>query len=301
MSPLVAIILLNYNGEEDTIQCLKSLQKIQYDNYCLIVVDNHSEEPSIAALKRAQEKIYFELIESKENRGFSAGNNIGIVRALEKKAEYMLLLNNDTIVCPDFLNKLIQAFGEYPHCGISTGTIYYEYDRNKVWYAGGRFNPKTFKAEMLGYGMKAYDLASDMEEVTFATGCCMCIRAQMLKEIGMLNEKFFLYEEDSEYCFRAQEKGWKIYYVPQAVIYHKVSASTGKGRKASPTTQYYMVRNRYIFIKENAKKCYRKRAYLYSLTMYIYYCMKGYMSIRYVSMGIWDFIKGISGKTTRSL
>ena len=143
MSPLVAIILLNYNGEEDTIQCLKSLQKIQYDNYCLIVVDNHSEEASIAALKRAQEKIYFELIESKENGGFSAGNNIGIVRALEKKAEYMLLLNNDTIVCPDFLNKLLRAFEEYPHCGISTGTIYYEYDRNKVWYAGGRFNSQN--------------------------------------------------------------------------------------------------------------------------------------------------------------
>ena len=124
----------------------------------------------------------------------------------------------------------------------------------------------------------------------------MCIKSELLQSIGFLDEQFFLYEEDTEFCYRVIQSGWKIYYAPQSIVYHKVSSSTGGGEKASPLTQYYMVRNKMIFISEYARGVNRIRAYMHSLAMYGYYCLKGYMDIRYVGWGLWDFRAGIKGK-----
>ncbi len=299
MEPLAAIILVNYNGEKDTIECLESLSHVAYKNFFTIVVDNASSEHSVEVLRKCQGKYSFELYESENNMGFSAGNNIGIRTALAKGAEFVILLNNDTIVEPDFLTKLIRVFQADERCGLSTGTIYYESNRRKIWYAGGIFNSGNFKTVMRGYGKEDYSFPSAPECISFASGCCMCIKAEAVQSIGYLDETFFMYEEDTEFCFRLLANGWKIYYEPRAVIYHKVSASTGCSEKASPLTQYYMVRNRYKFIRARAEGLNKVRAYFYSFAMYSFYCLKGYMDWKYVFLGLWDFSKGIQGKSDR--
>ena len=296
MGALAVIILLNYNGEKDTIECLNSLKRLTYDNYLVLVVDNHSSNQSVQALRDCQVELGFEMLEADENNGFSAGNNIGIKFALEHQADYIVLLNNDTLVEPDFLERLLEPFEVCDRCGLTTSTIYYEDDRKKVWCAGGEFNQNTFKVTMLGNGNTEYHVPAAIKEVTFSTGCCMCIKAELLQSIGFLDEHFFLYEEDTEFCYRVIQSGWKIYYAPQSIVYHKVSSSTGGGEKASPLTQYYMVRNKMIFISEYARGVNRIRAYMHSLAMYGYYCLKGYMDIRYVGWGLWDFRAGIKGK-----
>lgn len=296
MGALAVIILLNYNGEKDTIECLNSLKRITYENYLVLVIDNHSSNQSVQALRDCQADLGFEMLEANENNGFSAGNNIGIKFALEHQADYIVLLNNDTLVEPDFLEKLLEPFQICDRCGLTTGTIYYENDRKRVWCAGGEFNQKTFKVTMLGNGNTEYHIPTAIKEVSFSTGCCMCIKAELLESIGFLDERFFLYEEDTEFCYRVIQSGWKIYYAPQSIVYHKVSSSTGGGKKASPLTQYYMVRNKMIFISEYARGLKRIRAYMHSLAMYGYYCLKGYMDIRYAGRGIWDFRAGIKGK-----
>lgn len=293
---LVAIILVNYNGTRDTLTCLESLKNISYENYYVIVVDNYSKKNEIDLLKKSQSLFGFEMLTAESNRGFSAGNNLGIQKALEKGAEYILLLNNDTVVHVDFLKNLLRAFDEDEKCGIATGTIYFENDRKKVWCAGGKFNDRTFKASMLGYGKRDYKVPNSIKDISFATGCCMCIKSNVVREIGMLDEDFFLYEEDTEFCFRARKNGWKIKYSPESVIYHKVSASTGGGEKASPITQYYMVRNKFLFIKRYADNGTKVKAYVHSLAMYGYYCVKGYMGLFYVYKGFKDFLKNVKGK-----
>ena len=297
MEPTVAIILLNYNGEKDTIECLNSLKKIDYKNYFIIIVDNHSNQESIETLRNSKSTFAFQLLESKTNNGFAAGNNIGIRAALEQRADYIVLLNNDTLVEKDFLSKLLKPFEEDKDCGVTTSTIYYEENRKKIWCAGGEFNPRTFKVTLIGYGKKRDCVTDKIKEITFATGCCMCIKREVFEQVGCLNEKYFMYEEDSEFCYRVIYAGWKLYYAPEAVIYHKISASTGgKAEKASALTQYYMVRNKMIFIREYAKGFNKLRSYIYNITMYIYYCFKGYMDLKFVIKGIGDFLAGIRGK-----
>lgn len=301
MNPLVAVILVNYNGEKDTIKCLESLQQLSYSDYMIIVVDNNSNISSKKILREVQSRLCFKLIESEVNGGFAAGNNLGIVYALEKNAEYIVLLNNDTVVEKDFLEKLIEVGQNDPACGICTGTIYYEDERNKVWCAGGSFNPKTFKAELTGAGQKDYVRPSEAQEITFACGCCMCIKAELLKKDGLLAEDFFMYEEDVEFCYRVRKAGWKIYYAPSAVIYHKVSASTGGMKKPSALTQYYTVRNRFLFIRSSAMGIWRYVSYGYSLAMYTYYCMIRYFDLKYLGIALRDFKRNVWGKSDRIL
>ena len=138
-------------------------------------------------------------------------------------------------------------------------------------------------------------------EVTFASGCCMCIPSAVVRNVGLLDESYFLYEEDVDYCFRLRQKEIKIYYVPKAIIYHKVSSSTSKTRKMSGTTQYYMIRNKYFFIKKYYKGCRKIIPYIHSFMMYTYYCLRYGMEVKYIVWGICDFLQGKMYKTNRKL
>lgn len=300
--PYVGIVLVNYRGVRDTLECIDSLQNMEYRNFFAVVVDNNSEDNSLQLLYRKKEEYDFSIIEMDKNRGFSAGNNAGIKYALQKGAEYVVLLNNDTLVDKKWLKKLVCATQDTPNCGISIGKIYYADTADKLWYAGGKLDLKTGKVTQYGLGKKDDFACSERREVSFATGCCMCIGAEVFKIVGYLNEKFFLYEEDTEFCYRVLKSGMKIIYEPSAIIFHKVSASTSDGSVMSPTTQYYMVRNRYIFLRETFRKGWPKIwAYSYSFSMYMYYWMRGIMKLKYICWALQDFYNGKTGKTDRKL
>lgn len=300
--PYVGIILVNYRGAKDTVECIDSLFKMEYQNFFIVVVDNHSGDDSLDLLYERQKLDDFFIIQMENNEGFSGGNNAGITYALKKGAEYILLLNNDTLVESKCLTQLVRVHQETENCGISIGKIYYEKERNRLWYAGGEINLKTGKVTQRGLGDIDDFKKAAREEVTFATGCCMCIVASLFEEIGLLDEDYFLYQEDAEFCHRVLLGGKKIIYEPSAIIFHKVSASTSKDKNMSPTTQYYMVRNRYIFVKRNVAEGWRRfYAYGYCLAIYLYYWLRGFMKLKYIIWGIYDFSKGCIGKSTRKL
>lgn len=231
MLPKVFIIILNWNNWPDTLECLKSLKKNDYPNYQIVVVDNNSDEKIETDCK---------IIYNQKNLGFAGGNNVGIKYALENKADYVLLLNNDTLVSLDFLTKLIKVGESNKSFGILGPKIYSYQDKNKIWSAGGKINWLYNKGEMKGYGEIERGQYDNQEEMEYLTGCCLLIKKEVIKKVGLMPEEYFLYYEDTDWSLAAQKAGFKCIFAPQAKIWHKGSASSKEG---SPSYIYYHVRN----------------------------------------------------------
>ncbi|MGG4405951.1 glycosyltransferase family 2 protein [Geobacillus stearothermophilus] len=238
--PLVYVILLNYNGYKDTIECIESLEKVTYPNMKIVIVDNNSTDGSEQIIKEKFPQHTF--IQTGDNLGFAGGNNVGINYALEQGADYVCLLNNDTVVEKDFLDKLVETAEKDETIGIVGGTILQYEDNKKIWYAGGYFNRIGGKAVHIKKLPKQI-----LNEVTFITGCLQLIRRKVLLEVGLLPEEYFLYYEDLDYCMQVRNKGYRLIYDKRAVIYHKCG---GTASYKSPISIYYSNRNRLIFYKK---------------------------------------------------
>lgn len=242
MEPLICIILINYNSYSDTIECVQSLIKQEYVNYKIIVVDNCSKDQN-----KLRTDLFLntrcDVILSKTNDGFAAGNNIGIKYAYKKyNPDYYWILNNDTVVKPDCLKQLIdKAMYSQKIVGLITGRIMHYYDRDKIDYRGGFFNKKTGTA---GY-YSVENIHGD--EVSFATGCFWVLPRKTIDTIGFLSEEYFMYAEDTDYCCRIVEAGYVMLYCDMSIIYHKISASNGVN---SPFNQFYMTRNSLYIIRK---------------------------------------------------
>jgi GT2 family glycosyltransferase len=247
MDKKVGIILLNYKGTKDTFECVGSLEKIEYKNYHIIIVDNHSQDGSYEKLK-AEFGDRHTIIEASDNGGFAKGNNIGIRYALEQGCDYILLLNNDTLVEKDFLNKMVECYERYSDTGIVGPKILYEGNRDLIWFCGGEINLKRFYGFHYGEGQKDSEEFNKEREITFTTGCTMLISREVIEKVGALPEEYFMYYEDVDFCMKVQEAGYKIYYCPKAAIYHKVSASSGG--EASAFAIKWNTRNRLIFMNK---------------------------------------------------
>lgn len=284
-SPLVYIILLNYNGYKDTIECLESLEKITYKNYRIVVVDNASIDGSEKIIKNKFPEHIF--IQAGSNLGFSGGNNVGIKYALQQGTDYVLLLNNDTIVEPDFLEPLVEEAEKSDQIGIMGGKINYYYDKNIIWSAGGYIS--DIKGCGYHYGIKEVDEGQydEKREVTFLTGCIQLIKREVLEKVGLYDEDYFLYFEDVDYCYRTIKNNFKLVYVPTSKIYHKISASTGD---ESSLALYYNHRNRLLFIKKNIKNFFKKSIILIYFFMTRIIRIKKYnKKMTYVFEGIKDY------------
>ncbi|MEA3254643.1 MAG: glycosyltransferase family 2 protein [Candidatus Altiarchaeota archaeon] len=238
--PKVSIVILNWNGWEDTLECLKSLHQTTYPNYDIIVVDNGSTDNSPKILRRIYSGI--DLIENKENIGFGEGNNVGINYALNRGADYILLLNNDTTVDPKFLSELVEAAEGNPDAGILGSKIYYYHKPEVVWLSCYKINSLTGLCIQVDKGV-------DAGECDYVAGCAMLIRKEVFDKIGLFDPDFYLYGEDAEFCIRASfHRGYRILYVPTAKIYHKVSASS---KSDSPIYNYYISRNVLLLLSKN--------------------------------------------------
>lgn len=243
--PAVAIIVLNWNGGDDTLACLASLAQIDYPAVTIIVVDNGSRDESVAAIRAYHPTVH--LIETGANLGYAGGNNVGLRYALDQGYDYMLLLNNDTEVAPDFLSKLVAACEQSPNVGAAGPKIYLYDHPTTIWSAGGVIDWRNGgRTAMRGLNQLDDGQFEHMMDVDFAPGCAILIRRQVLLDSGLLEERFGMYYEETEWCVRMARAGWRIVYVPQSHIWHKVRVDL---QEWSPRITYYMVRNRLLFLR----------------------------------------------------
>lgn len=242
--PSVWIIIINWNRWTDTEACLKSLEDLTYPNFSVLVVDNGSTDGSVERLKRLNG---INTILLKTNEGFVGGNNIGVDYARKHQPDYFLLLNNDTLVDAHFLSRLVTVLESTPDIGIAGPLICYAGLPDTIWSAGGSIDLSRGETSMVGIGQKKelFDSRSPFS-VDFVTGCALLVKRQVIDEIGFLDDRFFAYYEETEFCVRARKNGWGCVVVPQALIWHKI---TPEARAASENVHYYMTRNRLLFIR----------------------------------------------------
>lgn len=223
--PKVGIVILNWNGWRDTLECLTSLRHADYpsDQLDIVVIDNGSRDQSVSQLR---DQAGTTLLELPNNVGFAAGSNIGIKKALTDGCDYVLLLNNDTFVSPNFLRPLLQVFSTEPLSGVVSPKISYYDQPDHLWYAGGRFRQPRLIGEMVGLDQLDEGQHDYARVVDFAVGCCMLVRRAVFEQIGYLDERFFFYHEDVDFSHRAGQAGFSVWYQPASLILHKVSHST---------------------------------------------------------------------------
>lgn len=242
-APHVAIIILNWNGINDTLECLKSVGQIRYDCFSIVVVDNGSGDDSCLQIRNNYPEI--KLIENKRNLGFAEGNNVGIRYALDHGADYVFLLNNDTVVDQLIVTELLAAARKNNDAGIYGAKIYYYSEPEKIWYAGARWDNDSCQ-----FSHSNADI-SEVAVTDYVCGCTMFISKKTLEVIGLMDPVFFLTYEDTDWCYRALRRGVKSYCVPTAKVWHKISASFGGN--SSPIISYFMSRNLLLWAEKNLR------------------------------------------------
>jgi len=232
-TPLVAIIILNWNSWSDTLECIIACRKLLWTNLCILVVDNGSTDDSVARI-RAGEPTQ-QIIQTGANLGFAGGNNIGIRHALDLSADYIWLLNNDAIPAPDALAPLVTALESSPHAACAASKIYYQNDPQRIWFAGGAWSKGHLRLRQQGAGQIDRGQFDQVRLLGSVSGCSMLVPADMFRTVGMLNEEYFLYWEDTDWSARAQKVGYQLVFAPDSHVWHKVSASIASRSKI----QYY--------------------------------------------------------------
>lgn len=253
MQPAVAIILINWNSLEVTRDCIVSLKGIQYANYSIIVVDNASADGSGQALKALFPEIV--LLESEKNLGFAGGNNLGFAYALENQFTYTMMLNNDTIVEPDFLTHLINHIDTHPEIGVIQPRIHYDHNRQVLWNGGSYYSKIWGIFYSKSFNKLPPSNSLTLKEVDWITGCAFLMRSDLLKKAGLLSEKMFMYYEDAEFSLRIKALGYSLAYHGESLIYHIAgysSKSKTKGNEGflNPLVHYYNVRNKIWVLKK---------------------------------------------------
>jgi GT2 family glycosyltransferase len=251
--PKVFVIVVNYNGKETLKSCLKSLFCSDYPNLEVVVVDNNSKDGSIEMVKSQFSRAHYIMLE--KNVGFAAGNNQGIRFALEKQAKYVFLLNNDAFVDKNTISQLIQSSKKH-HDRVMLSPIIYTAGRlqKRVWFCGGRIDWKHMRA----VHAPCKDISQKTYTTEYITGCAMLIPQQIFQNVGLFDEKYFLYYEDVDLCVRAQKEGFSCSVVPTASVSHSEQSTH------NPDKLYWLVVSGILFFTSAAAK-HPLRTHLYLL------------------------------------
>ena len=255
--PLAAIIVLTWNQRDLTLDCLASLVQMTYpaDRLLLIVVDNGSADGTAQAIRERYPQAV--VLENGENLGFAGGNNVGIRYAMEHGAEYIGILNNDVAVTADFLVPLLTVLQSDPAIGIATPLLAVMDQPEQVWALGSTVNWRTGAVERLYAGERVSTWRKQPPfAVDAASGAAMLVKRQVFETVGLMDEDFFLYYEETDWCLRVQRAGYQIMAVPSSQVLHKVSAALGE---TSPVIDYYMLRNHLRFVGRNWMGLVRRR------------------------------------------
>lgn len=240
--PLVSIVTVNFRKRGITCDLLDTVRAITYPNYELILVDNGAEADDRDVYEAHLPGI--RVLRSEENLGFAGGNNLGIAQA---KGDYILLINNDTLVPPGFLQPLVAVLNSDERIGIVSPKIYYHEQPKMLQYAGSKgINPFTGRGKNLAKGMLDDGIFERTGPTDLAHGACMMVRREVFEDIGLLSELYFMYYEEIDFCERARRSGWPIYFTSDAYIHHRESVSIGK---FSTIKTYYLFRNRWLYMR----------------------------------------------------
>ena len=293
----VAVLLINYNGIDDTIECVNSLLESKTTaNLEIVIVDNGSNNQEADRLEKLYPK--FHIIKSEKNLGFAGGNNLGINYLMRQNIDYLLMLNNDTVVAKDMIEILINA--DNGHC-VCLPKMYYYDSPKKIWYGGGNINRITGATKHMQYNCIDKNQEDETNlSCTFATGACVLISKNVMKDIGQLDDDYFMYCEDADFSLRLLERSMDILYVPQAHLWHKVGKSSGG--EGSLLSEYYMARNSLLFLNKH-KNFFVITAFPYILVRkyirMVKFVLTGKKQWKAIYKGIHDYFKGVRGKADK--
>lgn len=270
--PRVAVVVLNWNRPEDTADCLAALREVAYPNLLPILVDNGSTDGSVERLSARFPECT--LLANPRNLGYAEGNNVGIRHALSLGSDYVLLLNNDAVLGRDALNAFVLVAESDPSIGV-VGPVTYFWDRPRiVWSAGGEIDPVTAESVHLGALEERPAREAEPVDVGYVSGCALMARAELFRQVGLLDGDYFLVFEEADLCTRAWERGYRVVLVPGATARHKVSASFGG--PLSESYLYYFHRNNLIYVKKRMRGPRRWRAYVEVLRRQAHYVWQLY-------------------------
>jgi len=267
MKPEVAIIIVIWNGRQDTMECLESLREDTYPRKRLIVVDNGSSDDSVASVRERFPEAT--VIENHANLGFTGGNNVGIQEAVARGSEFVYLLNNDTTVEPDALGSLVAAAEKEPHFGLLSPVMHYFDPPREIWFAGSQIK--------LGTGLVIHDNSRQPArteapyEVPWVSGCAILMRSSLARKLKGFDDRYYLTFEDVDLSLRVRQEGLAVVTVPAARIYHKGGRS---GKRISGIGYYYVVRNKLLLVRKH--------------------CGAGYLPAAFQIVGshLWDLVRG---------
>jgi GT2 family glycosyltransferase len=244
-SPLVSIISLNWNSTQVTCDLLHSISETAtYKNIEVIVVDNNSTEDPTATFKNIYPAVL--VIRNDKNLGFAGGNNVGIRAA---KGEYLFIVNNDTEFTPGLIEGLLEIFEKYPDAGMASPKFHYFFQKGTIEYAGyNNVNVFTGRNGMIGCREKDEGQYDEIRVTNYVHGGAMMVPRKVIGDVGLIPEQFFLYYEEFDWSVQIKKKGYRIYYQPRSLIYHKESMTIGK---SSPLKTFYLTRNRILFMRRN--------------------------------------------------
>jgi GT2 family glycosyltransferase len=245
MPSKVGIVIVNWNNPSDTIECLRDVSELAYPDYFTIVVDNGSTDDSVKKIVSAFP--YIHIIQLENNLGYPGGCNAGLKYCSANGADYIFLINNDISIDKDALTHLIVIMEKNPSMGIAAPKVYFYYDKSVIFSAGGKVSLLTGQNFGIGYGEIDSAKYSQNYEVDYASGCALLVSSHLVQKIGFMDPQYFMYYDEIDYCIRAKRSGFSVWMVADAKVWHKISATV---KKYSGLKEYYITKNRLIFLKK---------------------------------------------------
>jgi GT2 family glycosyltransferase len=291
-SQRVTVIILNWNGWRDTLECIASVKGSEYPVFRIVVVDNGSTDGSVSLIRQRHPDVV--LLQNDTNLGFTGGNNAGIAQALEMGTDCVWLLNNDTILEKGTLMELVNGIAESPEIGLASPVIHFYDAPGEVQFRGSYIDWKGKRIVML----KAGEPIPQGRVSVSLWGTALLIRREVLENVGLLNEKYFAYHEDEEYCMRAARAGYRCILVPGARIFHKNSRSTGSND--APMQVFLRSRNMYFLWMDNLKgmeRIFHVPRYLSQIVSYGGSLKERKLdrSVEACLDGVWHAFRGVGG------
>jgi len=295
---LVYIVVLTWNGRKDTLACLQSLSPVWNDRVRGVVVDNGSSDGTAKEIRAGFPSI--EVIETGANLGFTGGNNVGLRYSLDRGADFVLLLNNDTVVDPAFVTEMLKVATSSEDIGFVSPKIYFFDPLDMLWFAGARYSAWSGYGRATGYRERDRGRYDRVGEIDRPCGCAVLVSRRLCSEVGLMDEKLFLYVDEVEWMLRARKKGFKALLAPKAKVWHKVSASVGK--ENHPDAFYYGVRNTLMALNAQLPCRFAGARWARNALVVAVYCMSAVRSavslldgVRAIASGVRDYRRGAGG------
>ncbi len=243
--PHVYSVILNTNRRQDTLECLASQHQSTHENLTILVLDNASTDGSVEAIRASHPEV--KIIPLAENRGYAGNNNVGIRAALDQGADWVFVLNEDTILDRDCISMLVEVGEGNPKIGIVGPMVYHHGEPGVIQSAGGNLDSRL-EARHIAQNEPDEGQFVAPRPVDWISGCAILVRREVIEAIGMLDERFFYYWEETEWCLRAAKAGWGIMHVPNAKLWHK---GVQRDYRPSPYVTYYSTRNRFLMLAKH--------------------------------------------------